>query len=799
MLEDPFRELEAEKYPVPIPSREFILMHLSRQKTPVSREKIGSELKLRREEDLEALRRRLKAMERDGQLIFTRRQCYALPERLELKKGTVIGHRDGYGFVRIEGSKDRDDLSLSSEQMKFCIHGDVVLAQFVGIDRRGRREARIVRVLEPKYSKIVGRYFTDAGIGFVVPDDSRLNFDILISPESITSIRIGSIVVIELTQRPTRHIKAVGKIIEVLGETMGSSIAVDIALRTHDIPHSWSKDAEEQSIRQQGQCTEKSQEERYNLRDLLLITIDGEDARDFDDAVYCQKKRGGGWRLWVAIADVSYYVRPNTALDNDARIRGNSVYFPSQVIPMLPEVLSNDLCSLKEHVDRLCIACEMTLSATGRLTSFKFYEAVMCSHARLTYTQVANILKGDKKLRQQYSVLVNPLEELFKLYKVLDQARARRGSIAFETEEAKFIFNDDHRIDRIERIVRNDAHKLIEECMILANIAAARFIEKNKEPALYRVHDRPKDEHLVALRSVLAELGLILSGGTKPEPKYYSAFMHEISDRPDYEMLKTMLLRSMKQAVYNIQNSGHFGLALSSYAHFTSPIRRYPDLILHRTIKYLIAKERGGDQTSCTKNGGWSYSQKQVLKLGEHCSMTERRADEATRNVADWLKCDFMQDQVGSYFTGLISSVTGFGFFVRLNDLLIDGLVHISTLDNDYYLFDNVGQRLIGQSSGKIYRLGDKVEIKVDAVHMDERKMDFVLLHSNCALRSSRKIDKDLFARTYREDRASYRNSLRRTKMSANIERDVKCSKERKVNLITRSRKCIKKNKIRTE
>lgn len=728
MSQDPFLEREAEKYESPIPSREFILTHLAKRETPASREELGNELNLSGEEQLEALRRRLRAMERDGQLVFTRRQCYALPERLDLLRGTVIGHRDGYGFLRVEGRKD--DLYLSAEQMKMAIHGDVVLAQPLGEDRKGRREARIVRVLVPKTSQIVGRYFTDAGTGFVVPDDGRLNFDILIPADAICGARMGYMVVVELTQRPTRRTKAVGKIVEVLGDKMGTSMAVDIALRTHEIPHTWPPQVEKQVADLSEQVPEAAKKGRVDLRELPLVTIDGEDARDFDDAVYCEKKRGGGWRLWVAIADVSYYVRPRTALDDEARSRGTSVYFPSQVVPMLPEVLSNGLCSLNPQVDRLCMVCEMTISAQGRLSSFKFYEAVMSSHARLTYTKVWHILQGDQELCEQYHPLVKHLQELHALYKVLDQARAERGGIAFETEEAKFIFNAERRIERVEPTVRNDAHKLIEECMIMANVAAARFVEKNYEPALFRVHDRPSDDHITALRSVLSELGLTLRGGMKPQPKDYAILMDEVSERPDREMLQTMLLRSMKQAIYDPENRGHFGLALASYAHFTSPIRRYPDLSLHRAIKYLLAKQHGQPKERWTPTGGWHSEFEEMLQLGEHCSMTERRADEATRNVVDWLKCDFMQDHVGEVFSGIIASVTSFGFFVRLNDLFIDGLVHVSTLDNDYYRYDNIGQRLIGESTGMVYRLGDAVEIRVDAVHLDERKIDFALISS---------------------------------------------------------------------
>ena len=514
MSHDPFQEREAEKYANPIPSREFILDHLSKREKPANREELAQELNIEGEEQLEGLRRRLRAMERDGQLVFTRRQCYALPERLDLLKGVVIGHRDGYGFLRVEGRKD--DLYLSSEQMKTCIHGDQVLAQPLGSDRKGRREARIVRVLVPKTGQIVGRYFTDAGVGFVVPDDSRMSFDILIPPEEIMGARMGFVVVVELTQRPTRRTKAIGKIVEVLGDNMGTSMAVDMALRTHEIPYVWPPAVEHEVSSLKEQVPEEAKAGRVDLRNLPLVTIDGEDARDFDDAVYCEKKRGGGWRLWVAIADVSYYVRPGTALDDEARSRGTSVYFPSQVVPMLPEVLSNGLCSLNPQVDRLCMVCEMTISAKGRLTGYKFYEAVMSSHARLTYTKVWHMLEGDQELREQYAPLVKHIEELHTLYKTLNQAREERGGISFESEEAKFIFNAERRIERIELTERNDAHKLIEECMILANISAARFVEKAEEPALFRIHDRPTTEAITSFRSVLAELGLELPGGNKP-------------------------------------------------------------------------------------------------------------------------------------------------------------------------------------------------------------------------------------------------------------------------------------------
>ncbi|CSC10355.1 ribonuclease R [Vibrio cholerae] len=533
-----------------------------------------------------------------------------------------------------------------------------------------------------------------------------------------------------------------GKVVEVLGENMAPGMETQIAIRTHQIPHEWPAEVEQQVAGLTEEVPEEAKQGRVDLRALPLVTIDGEDARDFDDAVYCEAKKGGGWRLWVAIADVSYYVRPDTALDKEAINRGNSVYFPSQVVPMLPEVLSNGLCSLNPQVDRLCMVCEMTVSETGKLSGYKHYEAVMNSHARLTYTKVHEILEGDEELRERYKALVPHLEELHKMYQVLKSARDERGAIEFETVETKFIFNAQRKIESIEPVVRNDAHKLIEECMILANIASASLVEKAKEAALYRVHEPPGEERLTGFRDFLGELGLDLSGGLEPSPTDYANLMKQIGERPDKELIQTMLLRSMKQAVYNADNAGHFGLALKRYAHFTSPIRRYPDLLLHRAIKYLIAKQEGRNQDRWTPTGGYHYSFDDMDFYGEQCSMTERRADDATREVSDWLKCEYMQDHVGEELEGVVANVTSFGFFVRLTELHIDGLVHISTLANDYYHYDPIGQRLVGESFGAIYRLGDAVKVKVLAVNLDDRQIDFELVETSRKLRGQGKTAK---------------------------------------------------------
>jgi ribonuclease R len=723
---DPFATREAEKYEKPIASRELILALIEKNGRPMSRDEIEKTLMLQDEDEVEGLRRRLRAMERDGQLVFTRSKAYALPDKLNLIKGYVIGHKDGYGFLRPEVGGA--DLFLTQWDMASLMHGDYVLVQPTKIDAKGRQEARLVRLLKSRDMDLVGRYFVENGVGFVVPDDNRIIQDILIAPDATLGARQSQIVVVRVTQRPTGRLNAMGQILEVLGDNMDPGMEIDISIRKFGIPHEWPKEVLTQIKSLTEQVPEEAKEGRVDLRQLPLMTIDGEDARDFDDAVFCERKRGGGWRLWVAIADVSYYVRPGTALDDEAYNRGNSVYFPEFVVPMLPEVLSNGLCSLNPQVDRLCMVCEMTISEAGRLSGYKFFEAVMNSHARLTYTKVAAILDGDVKLREQYTALVPHIEELHKLYHALRTSRHQRGAVEFESDETRFIFNAQRKIDRIVPLVRNDAHKLIEECMIQANVAAAKFIEKQEAETLFRVHDRPGELKLETFRQFLGELGLELKGGAEPEPLHYAELAALVKDRPDVELINTMLLRSMQQAQYSADNIGHFGLALQSYAHFTSPIRRYPDLLLHRGIKYEIARQQGNPKHKWTPSGGYHYAYDDISPMGLQCSMTERRADDATRDVSDWLKCEYMQDHVGSEFDGVIANVTSFGCFIRLNELNIDGLVHVSSLTNDYYQFDGSRQKLIGENFRRVYRLGDKVRVKVAAVNLDDRKIDLMLV-----------------------------------------------------------------------
>lgn len=721
MQDDPFYAREKAKYEQPVASREYILKLIADAQSSLSLLDICHKVDAKDETSRIAIQRRLRAMEREGQVIFNRQKRYEVGSVITQVSGVVLGHRDGFGFLkRDDGERD---LYISGGQMQFLLHGDKVSATTGRKDAKGRLEARNIEILEGRNEPIVGRFFMESGVGIVIPDDSRLSFELNIPPERINGAKQGHVVVAEMTQRPRKRVAPIGRIIEVLGEHMAPGMEIETALRNFDIPHSWPASVNKEISGLKEEVSETAKKDRVDLRQLPLVTIDGEDARDFDDAVFCEPLENGGWQLWVAIADVSYYVRSGKALDNEAKNRATSVYFPEQVVPMLPEVLSNGLCSLNPNVDRLCMVCEMSISAKGRLEEYQFYEAVMNSHARLTYNKVWTILEGDPELYKRYIDHVPHLQNLNKLFKALKKSRAERGAIEFETQETKFVFNAQRKIDHIIPVLRNDAHKMIEECMILANVAAADMLQSNKAEGLYRIHGEPSEERLKTFLSYLSEVGINHQVTEKATPKQFSEVVKKIEGRPDQELIQTMLLRSMQQAVYDPDNVGHFGLALEAYAHFTSPIRRYPDLVVHRAIKAVLDKKASRK----SKTGGKSYSEDEAAELGEHCSMAERRADDATRDVSDWLKCEFMQAHVGETFDGVIAAVTNFGFFVRLSEFHIDGLVHITTLTNDYYQFDETKQYLIGESCGTIFRLGDAVQVKVMAVNLDERKIDFTL------------------------------------------------------------------------
>lgn len=740
---DPEAAREAQKYENPIPSRELILQQLDERGSPASREELIEEFGLVSDEDIEALRRRLRAMERDGQLIYTRRGTYAPVDKLDLVCGCISGHRDGFGFL-IPDDKS-DDLFLSPAQMRLVFDGDRCLARVSGLDRRGRREGAIVEVISRAHESIVGRYQEESGIGFVMADNPKIQQEVLVTPGRSMNAKPGQFVEVKITHWPTQRFQPQGDIVEVIGNYMAPGMEIDVALRSFDIPHVWPEAVLREAARLKPEVEEKDKQKRVDLRHLPFVTIDGEDARDFDDAVYCEKPGGwkrfaGGFRLYVAIADVSHYVKVGSALDKEAELRGNSVYFPERVVPMLPEELSNGLCSLNPHVDRLAMVCEITLSKSGKMADYQFYEAVIHSHARLTYNKVNSMLTEPKsaegkRLIGEYAEVLPHLKQLHALYSLLIKARHTRGAIDFETQETRIVFGAGRKIAEIKPTERNDAHKLIEACMLCANVATATFLEKHELPALYRVHDGPPLERQEKLRAFLGELGLTLHKGKEgPTPKDYQALLERIQGRPDFNVIQTVMLRSLSQAVYSIDNHGHFGLNYEAYAHFTSPIRRYPDLLVHRAIRSVIRSRRDTPHvrregaTSMPRARIYPYDEVALEQLGEQCSMTERRADEATRDVVNWLKCEFMKDRVGETFPGVITAVTGFGLFVELTDIYVEGLVHVTAMPGDYYHFDPLHHRLSGERSGRSFRLGDSVEVRVMRVDLDERKIDFELI-----------------------------------------------------------------------
>ena len=711
---DPHFEREAQKYENPIPSREFIMALIDEQGCPVSFKELAEALGVG-EDQIEPLSRRVKAMTRDGQLVRNRRGGYCVVNKEDMIPGRVIGHPDGFGFLKPD--EGGEDLFLLPREMRKVWHGDRVVTQVSGMDRRGRREGAVIEILERAYSSVVGRLHIEKGVAFVVPDNKRITHQILVPPDGMNGAADGQMVVVAIEEHPSEWRQPIGRVTEILGDHMAPGMETDVAIRAHDIPVEWPQAVLDQIASLSEEVPESAKAGRVDLRDTPLVTIDGEDARDFDDAVYCQPT-AKGWRLLVAIADVSAYVEPGTPLDEEAYKRGTSVYFPDRVVPMLPEVLSNGLCSLNPRVDRLCMVAELYFDAEGKLYRSRFFEAVMNSHARLTYDKVWAMLQGDAALREQYAALLPHLENLHALYKVLHAAREARGAIDFDSVETKFRFDDNGKVAEVIPLVRHDAHRMIEECMLAANVAAARHLLRKKMPALFRNHERPSDEKLEDLQAFLHELGLSLDNMPRPSAKDYANLLERAAGRPDYHLIQTVLLRSMMQAVYAAENLGHFGLALPAYTHFTSPIRRYPDLMVHRAIRHLL---KGGTPDN------FPYTQSRLVAMGEHCSAVERRADEASRDSADALKCEFMLDKVGMDFNGTIVSVNSFGLFVELDEIYITGLVHITALDRDYFHFDPIGHRLTGERSGKVYRLGDKIAVRVAAVNMDERKIDFLL------------------------------------------------------------------------
>jgi ribonuclease R len=673
---------------------------------------------------------------------------------LEEFEGTVSGHRDGHGFVqRDDGSPD---IFLPPNEMRAVLHRDRVKARVVRLDRKGRPEGRVVEILERSKQPIIGRLLQESGVWLVAPEDKRYGQDVLINKGATAKAMVGQVVVVELTEPPSLYGQPVGRIKEVLGEVDDPGMEIEIAVRKYGVPHEFSDACLAMARGLPDKVRPEDKKGRVDLTDVPLVTIDGEDARDFDDAVYCEPAKvgkGKGWRLLVAIADVSNYVETGSAIDVDAYDRATSVYFPRRVIPMLPEKLSNGLCSLNPDVERLCMVCDMLISASGDVEAYQFYPAVMFSHARFTYTEVAAILSNTRgpeaaKRKERIDDLIN----LHDVYGALLKARHVRGAVDFETTETQIVCDESGRIDKIIPRVRNDAHKLIEEAMLAANVCSADFILQSKHPGLFRVHEGPTPEKIDVLRGYLKATGVGMTVGDKPKPSEFQAIADATKERPDAQQIHSMLLRSMSQAVYTPDNNGHFGLAFEAYTHFTSPIRRYPDLLVHRVIKAILNKRKYTLPTLPTPGEAHAKlarrlasrvrepENKLVVKTkptpdqqaweaaGLHCSANERRADEASRDVEAWLKCKYMREHLGEEYGGVVTSATGFGLFVTLDAMYVEGLVHITELGGEYFRFDEMRQELRGERTGIRYGIGSRVRIQVSRVDLDGRKIDFRLV-----------------------------------------------------------------------
>jgi len=706
-----------DRIDAPAPERRDIIAALDDHGKPLSRDELARRLGVTRDDSLEILRRRLRAMVRDGQLVRNRRGAYGLPRRMDLVAGRISAHPDGYGFVMPD--EGDGDLYLSPRQMRSVLHGDRVLASVIGIDSRGRKEGAVHEILEREHQRIVGHFVEESGVALVVPDDPRINQDVLIPLADTAGARPGQVVVAEVVTQPTERKPPVGRIIEILGKSGAPGMATEIAIRNFDLPHEWPDGVEAEAAAFGEEVTEDMTAGRRDLRDLPLVTIDGADARDFDDAVYAQRRKNG-WRLVVAIADVSSYVKPGQPLDREAESRGTSVYFPGRVIPMLPESLSNGLCSLKPDEDRLCLVCDMSINDAGQVTRSRFDSAVMRSQARLTYKEVWEwIVSGKPEIRPGEKDVSASLKDLYGLYRALRKARTQRGAIDFESTDVEFRFDERGAVADITPYERNDAHMLIEECMITANVEAARFLLRYKIPAPFRAHEPPPADKLESLEQFLRGLGIKVPWRGRPGPRDFETVVQQVKGRPDRPLIMAVLLRAQSLASYQAQNTGHFGLALEAYAHFTSPIRRYPDLLVHRAIYHVIQRRAVQD---------YPVGAERMEKLCELCSHRSRRAEEAERDVTDRLKAYFMEQHIGDEFEGQVTGVTSFGLFVELKRNRVSGLVHITSLPNDYYHFDPVVHRLTGDRTGRVYQLAQNVTVRVMAVNVDERKIDFELV-----------------------------------------------------------------------
>jgi len=702
---------QGKAYRHPIPDRNALLEHLTEAGVPQKAEAILQAFGLKGQRMRSLLVDRLDGMVRAGQIIRNRRKEYCLTQKLELVTGRVSGHRDGFGFLVPDAGEE--DIYLSAREMRSLFDGDRVAVRIAGVDRRGKPDGEVVEILQRGTREVAGQFIRERGIGLVVPDNPKISHRILIGKGDTGGARPGQIVVAEVIDHPSQHEQATGRIVRVIGAPDEKGIATEIAIQANGIPSHWPAAVRDAAGAFGTTVKSAAKRGRLDLRGLDLVTIDGADARDFDDAVYCEPA-GGGWRLIVAIADVAHYVEKGSPLDREAVARGTSVYFPDRVVPMLPEALSNGLCSLNPKVDRLCMVCDMRVSSSGKVTRSTFHEAVMRSKARLTYSRVGAFLDGDEGAVP--ADVRDAVRNLHGVYGAFASARKRRGALELDLPQVKFELGDDGTIQRIRAVARNDAHRLIEECMIAANVEAAKFLRRHRVAGLYRIHARPDPDRFDELRQYLVSLGLKVPHAEHVKPRDFAELARQTEGRPDSAAISMQMLRSLTHAEYSPENIGHFGLALEAYAHFTSPIRRYPDLLVHRAIRHIV---RGG------KPGAYGYDRQEMTRLGALTSAHERRAEDATRDVEAWLKCEYMVDHVGDAFDGVVTGVTSFGLFVQIPELMIDGLVHVTSLPNDYYRFDPSRLCMEGERSGRVFRLGEAMKVLVQRVDMETRRIDF--------------------------------------------------------------------------
>lgn len=714
LKQDPNAAQEAAKYTNPTASREYILQIIDALGAPLTFDDLAAALgiAITADEQNIALDRRLRAMLRDGQLVENRRGGLLPVDEKHLVRGTVQAHADGYGFLLLD--EGGDDVFIHARQMDALFDGDQVIMRVIS-NKKGKTEGRLVDVLQRAHSHLVGQLFYEDEVAFLVPANKRISQDVLINPGKTMGAQHSQVVKVKITHQPTRRHQALGDVVEILGEAMAAGMEIKVALNTHHIEHEFSDAAMEQAVAHNREVSAKQRQGRVDYTALNLVTIDGKDAKDFDDAVYCQQTTNG-YKLYVAIADVSHYLKINTPLDKEAAKRATSVYFPGQVIPMLPAELSNGICSLNPGELRLCKMCEMEIGHDGKILNSQFKNGYFISKARLTYQQVAAVISGKE---HDLNNLVPDIENLYGVYKALKKARKKRGAIDFDSTETRIVFSADKKIKAILPLVRNDAHRIIEECMIAANICAAKFLKHHKINSLYRVHEQPEHEKYMDLRDFLAGFALAMPYKKQPTAADYARVLKQVKNKPEAVLIQTVLLRSMQQAVYLPSCQGHFGLSLANYTHFTSPIRRYPDLLVHRAIEHILQRQTAAD---------FNYGAQQMADLADHCSTAERVANEAVRDVEDWLKCEFMLDKIGEQFAGIISGVTPFGIFVQLENVYVEGMVHVTNLPKDYYQFDGAGHRLLGEKTRVSFRLADRVEVKVAAVDLEERKIDLELV-----------------------------------------------------------------------